>query len=109
MVARNLFVSPSELPSELVEELCRGTGHCRVERIVSRGHSSPPGFWYDQSEDEWVAVLQGSAALEFEGQPPLFLEAGDHVLIPARVRHRVARTAPHCDTVWLAVFIEGKA
>jgi cupin 2 domain-containing protein len=26
----------------------------RIERIVSRGHASPPGFWYDQPQAEWV-------------------------------------------------------
>ena len=26
----------------------------RIERIVSEGHVSPEGFWYDQDEPEWV-------------------------------------------------------
>jgi cupin 2 domain-containing protein len=30
--------------------------HIRIERIVSEGHASPEGFWYDQSEHEWVLV-----------------------------------------------------
>ena len=34
----------------------------RIERIVSRGHTSPPDFWYDQPQAEWVIVLAGSAA-----------------------------------------------
>ena len=28
----------------------------QIERIISRSHSSPPGFWYDQTEDEWVML-----------------------------------------------------
>ena len=28
----------------------------RVERIVSLGQASPPGFWYEQTEGEWVLV-----------------------------------------------------
>src|SRR6266481_4116336 len=39
----------------------------KIERIVSQSHSSPPGFWYDQDEDEWVMVVRGEATLEVEG------------------------------------------
>lgn len=37
----------------------------RIERIVSTGQSSPPGFWYDQDSFEWVALLAGAARLRF--------------------------------------------
>ena len=37
----------------------------RIERIVSRGQASPPGFWYDQAEGEWVLLLAGTARLRF--------------------------------------------
>lgn len=30
-----------------------------VERIVSMGHASPEGFWYDDSRAEWVVLLSG--------------------------------------------------
>jgi cupin 2 domain-containing protein len=81
------------------------TGTVRVERIVSRGHASPPAFWYDQDEGEWVVLLKGAAVLEFEGDTePLRLSPGDHVNIPPHRRHRVAWTAPDEPTVWLAVF-----
>ena len=85
----------------------------RVERIVSRAYSSPPGFWYDQEEDEWVMVFSGSARLEFAAvdtaPETLQLDAGDHVLIPAHTRHRVAWTDPDQDTIWLAVFYRDAA
>lgn len=38
----------------------------RIDRIVSQSHSSPPSFWYDQDECEWVIILRGHAILEFE-------------------------------------------
>lgn len=76
----------------------------RIERIVSTGQSSPPGFWYDQPQDEWVLVVAGSAAVLLEGEPePRSLKAGDHLLIPAHRRHRVEWTAPDQPTIWLAV------
>lgn len=44
----NLFADlPADLPDELFQTLA-GSGDVRVERIVSRGHRSPEGFWYDQ-------------------------------------------------------------
>jgi cupin 2 domain-containing protein len=42
---------PKSLPSELVEILVQSK-HVRIERIVSTGHCSPPGFWYDQDEND---------------------------------------------------------
>ena len=41
----------------------------RVERIVSLGQASPPEFWYDQPEGEWVLVLAGAAKLRFAEEP----------------------------------------
>ena len=38
---------PADLPEELVQTLL-GTPGLRIERIVSLGHASPEGFWYDQ-------------------------------------------------------------
>jgi cupin 2 domain-containing protein len=75
-----------------------------IERIVSRAHASPPGFWYDQDKAEWVIVLMGSAGLLFEGEEgPRTLLPGDYVHIPAHARHRVAWTDARQATVWLAV------
>lgn len=73
-----------------------------IERIVSGGQASPPGFWYDQAWDEWVMVIAGAAELEFENPAAEErLEAGDWLLIPARLRHRVRSTED--GTIWLAV------
>ena len=95
---------PASLPEELVEILAESE-HVRIERIVSTGHASPEGFWYDQDETEWVCVLNGAATLSFaDDDRPLHLEPGDHVTIPAHRRHRVERTSPGEPTVWLAVF-----
>ena len=88
---------------ELVTALVRAPS-VRIERIVSRGHASPPGFWYDQSQAEFVLVVSGCAAIEFDSGERLELSPGDYVDIPPRRRHRVACTAPDENTVWLAVF-----
>ncbi len=76
----------------------------RIERIVSTGQSSPPGFWYDQDWAEWVILLEGSAGLLIEGEEaPRRLGPGDYLEIPPHVRHRVEWTDAGRPTVWLAV------
>jgi cupin 2 domain-containing protein len=103
----NLFVDiPREMQEEIVGEILR-TDAFRIERIVSRGQASPPGFWYDQERDEWVLLVKGSASLRFDDGREIALAPGDHLLIPRRVRHRVERTDPDGETVWLAVHFGG--
>jgi len=100
---------PASLPEELVEVLVESP-HVRIERIVSTGHASPAGYWYDQEQSEWVVVLRGEARLLFEGDgEPMHLVPGDHVLIPAHRKHRVEWTTPEEPTVWLAVFFGAHA
>ena len=70
----------------------RTSAHSEPWRIVSHGHASPEGFWYDQDRAEWVIVLKGSAELLFEHEgAPRLLWPGDYVHIPAHRRHQ--RTA----------------
>lgn len=89
---------------EQVVDLLKQAG-VRVERIVSTGQSSPPGFWYDQDEAEWVLLLSGSAGLRFEDEDKTReLSPGDQVFIAAHRRHRVEWTAAGESTIWVAVF-----
>ena len=97
----------SGLPDEISEVMLTGQG-MRIERIVSHGQASPPGYWYDQDEHEWVMLLEGAATLRFDGDAQLLrLTPGMHVHIPAHVRHRVEWTAPDRRSIWLAVFHRG--
>ena len=100
----NLFTNiPTELPEELAENLTESE-YVRIERIVSTGHASPDGFWYDQEEHEWVVLLKGEAKLLFVGDDePIHMTAGDFVNIPAHRKHRVEWTTPDEPTVWLSV------
>ena len=98
---------PSDLPEELFTPLLKASS-VRIERIVSHGHASLPGFWYDQDENEWVLVVEGSAAIEFEGQSePVELRRGSYLNIPAHTKHRVVWTDPNENTVWLAIQYRG--
>ncbi|USH05581.1 cupin domain-containing protein [Grimontia kaedaensis] len=94
---------PNARNHEVFEDLIKHP-FVRIERIVSRGQTSPETGWYDQEESEWVVVLQGNAELTFENGESVSLEAGDHLNIPAHTRHKVSWTDPERETVWLAVF-----
>lgn len=101
----NLFSDvPDAAAGEISETVLAAPG-IRIQRIVSLGQASPPGFWYDQDEAEWVLLLTGAARLRFadEAQDRV-LSPGDSLAIAAHRRHRVTWTDPAQPTVWLAVF-----
>ncbi len=94
---------PTDLPEELFETLCSNNS-VRIERIVSKGHASPEGFWYDQDQNEFVLVVQGSAGIQIEGEDDVvILNTGDYLNINSHVKHRVEWTDTSCETIWLAV------
>jgi cupin 2 domain-containing protein len=92
---------PTSLPQELIQTILERP-NLRIERIVSQGHASPEGFWYDQSENELVVLFQGAARLRFEDEA-VEMKPGSFIDIPAHRRHRVEWTSPEQQTVWLAV------
>lgn len=101
----NLFADlPSHVPDELFTTLYE-TANVRIERIVSHGHVTPEGFWYDQDQHEWVVVLKGAARLKFENET-VEMKPGDFMNIPAHTTHRVEWTTPDEPTIWLAIFYE---
>ena len=107
IVASNLFTDlPRQLPVELCTTLLQAAD-VQIERIVSHGHASPEGFWYDQDQDEWVLVLQGAARIRFE-DGIVEMKPGDFINIPAHRRHRVEWTTPDELTIWLAVHYRKK-
>ena len=99
----NLFDHlPAPSQDEDITELLSRKGF-RIERIVSTGQSTPVDTPYDQDHDEWVLLLRGAAGLWIDGEGERNLHPGDHLLIPARCRHRVTWTATDEPTVWLAI------
>lgn len=100
----NLFADiPETLREELFEDIFSAEG-VRIERILSRGQTSPDSGWYDQDENEWVVVLQGAGRILLEDGTEVLLKKGDYLNIPKHKKHRVAWTEPNEVTVWLAVF-----
>lgn len=99
----NIYLpSYNSLPEEVFETIVDNAS-VRIERIVSQGHKSPDDFWYNQAQNEWVLVIQGSAKIQFE-EKVISLNKGDYLNIPAHVRHRVLKTDSNELTIWLAIF-----
>jgi cupin 2 domain-containing protein len=86
---------------ERSEEIAQ-LGGVVVEHIVSGAVAAPAD--YDQDHDEWVVLLSGGATLEV-GDEHLHLAAGDWVVFPAHVQHRLVQTVP--GSTWLALHARG--
>ena len=107
---KNIFSGiKNKSPDEIIETIIK-TNQFKIERIISRGHATGKGYWYDQANDEWAIVLKGSAGLIFEGNnEEIILKSGDYVNIPAHKKHRVEWTDPEGETIWLAVHYQNDA
>jgi len=107
MHLHNLFAHLDALAEQEQFDVLLSRPGLKIERIVSTGQASPPGFWYEQEQGEWLVLLAGEAKLVFEDEAsPRDLLPGDFVDIPPRCRHRVEWTDPEVATVWLAVYYE---
>ncbi len=99
-----LDVDNIDREKESVEVLCKFK-NSRVEKIVSTGQSSD---WYDQDEDEFVALIKGIAGIVFlnddGSEKEVILEEGDSLLIPANTKHRVSFTSEDQECIWLCFF-----
>ena len=105
MKKTNIFKAiPKDLKEELFEQLLC-TNDLKIQKIVSKGHTSPKSGWYNQNENEWVMVLKGEAVLSFKNnKKDITLKKGDFINIPAKVKHKVSWTKPNKKTVWLAIY-----
>ena len=93
------------LPEDLFETLVKND-HVHIERITSKGHTTPEEGWYDQDMNEFVLPVKGAARLEFEDGHVVNMGAGDWLEILAHQRHRVAWTDEEVETVWVGVHYE---
>lgn len=104
----NIFSIPGIIQNQEALDILYYSRNARVERIVSQGHISPEGFWYNQSEDEFVILVEGNAKLKFkfkdEDEEEIILNTGDSLLIPAYTKHRVTYTSTNPQCIWICVF-----
>lgn len=95
---------PAAKRTEAFTELLARPG-IRVERIVSRGQSTPGDAPMVQDVDEWVLLLEGAAGMRIEDSTEVKLGPGDYLLIAAGQKHWVTWTAENRATVWLALHL----
>ena len=101
----NLFESIGDASQKELFETLLENKKVKIERITTIGQTTPEGQWYDQEEDEFVLVLEGSARVDYEDESTR-LEKGDYLYIPAHKKHRVSWSDPDRVTLWLAIFIK---
>lgn len=99
---QNLFdnlARPAAGEASSILATCRNV---TIERIVSSDRPEP--VLYDQTQDEWVLLLQGEARL-LVADEEIALGGGDCILLPAHTPHRVLATSRTPPCIWLAVHI----
>jgi len=102
-VIKNLFEDlPKKFEKEFFEEILVTTDF-KLERIISEGHCSTSGFWYDQKQNEFVMLLKGKAKLSFDDGRKFELNPGDYLIINAHQKHRLDWTDPEQKTFWLTI------
>jgi len=101
----SLLGGPCPPPGEERTQILLQTPQWRLERIHSCAAVSPPDFWYEQAECEWLTLLQGNGRLRFADEDrDRCLRRGDSLLIREGRRHRVTASDPAPGTIWLALF-----
>jgi cupin 2 domain-containing protein len=96
---------PGWFPDEKTDVLYENPD-CRIERVLSYGQATPEGKWYDQEEQEWIVLLEGTAKLLMFPDEEIFMRKGDTFFIEARRRHRVVFTSENPACVWLCIFFK---
>lgn len=92
-----------DIPKEIFETIL-SSNNIKIERIISKGHTTPKGEWYNQDENEFVLVIKGDAELLFENDERIIMKEGDYIIIPAHKKHRVEKTNLRQETIWLVIF-----
>ncbi len=103
MKVENILANVPDIFDKEIFQCLAESEHVKIEKIVSKGHTSPKTGWYNQDWDEWVMVIEGKAIISFADGHSLTLKKGDFITIPAHKKHKVDWTEPETNTVWLAV------
>lgn len=100
----NLFDIAGKLPDSEIFDLLFRNDKILIQRIISSGQCSPPGFWYEEDKDEWVLLLQGEAVISYQDGQTVNLQVGDYLFLPAKFPHRVDKTSLDPPCIWLAIY-----
>ncbi len=102
-MTKNIFASiPQEISDEILDLIIENDA-VKIERIISKGHTSPESGWYDQETNEWVILLRGEANILIENEGVKSMVPGSYINIPAHQKHKVIWTKENTETIWLAI------
>jgi cupin 2 domain-containing protein len=97
----NIYEIPPLPLTEEATAILSENKNIRIERIISAGQISD---WYEQSETEFVILLEGNAVIEYENNKTVAMTKGETLLIAPYERHRVSFTSSDPPCIWLCVF-----
>ena len=97
----NIYKLPPLPLTEEVTTILTENKNVRIERIISTEQVSD---WYNQTETEFVVLLEGNAIIEYENGESIAMTKGDTLLIKSHEKHRVSYTSSKPPCVWLCVF-----
>lgn len=75
----------------------------RLEKIVSKGYSTPQNIWLSEDKNEFILLLKGKAELLFENGNIINLIEGDYFIIPSGTKHKVTKTSRKPICYWLTI------
>lgn len=100
---KNFFENlPSVKNGEELIETISESSSIKVERIISNNSIAPKNGWFEQENEEWVMLIQGSAKIQFQ-EKEIELFTGDTLFIPAKTKHKVTYTSSIPICIWLAI------
>jgi cupin 2 domain-containing protein len=101
-ISKDNLLNVGQLPmdEELVTTLARSSS-VEIGRIVSTGQTTG---WQRDSNTEFVLLVQGKAAIEFDGGNTVLMDKGDWITIKPNQRHRVTYTSSTPPCIWLCIF-----
>ena len=76
----------------------------KIERIVSCGHVTKDE-WLQQSNLEWVVVVQGEACVKYDNGDEFYLSSGTSLSIAPFQKHKVTYTSTNPVCIWLAIHV----
>lgn len=100
----NIFSEiPTSIPKEVFNSIIDKDG-IKIERIISKGHTTEKDKWYNQEKNEWLIMLKGKAELLFKNNNQIIkMKKGDYLNISAHTEHRVTKTSKKEETIWLTI------
>ena len=101
MIEMNIYNLPPLPLTEEATTILIENENIRIERIISTGQISD---WYDQTETEFVVLLEGNAIIEYENGESIAMLKGDTLIIKPHEKHRVNYTSSEPPCVWLCMF-----